>query len=411
MRTLRLLACIAGAVLSFPLLASAAESATAVAGPSLHDIVEQAWQRSVLAKTLESRQEEAAAGKAVAQSWLAAAPTLGLSERSDRWHDQRYQRGQRETEISIAAPLLLPRQQAARQQLAARSADEVQAQLHRARLELAGAVRLRLWEAAAAREVLVEKEGHLHHLDELKEEVGRRVAAGDLARSDGLLATQEVLAAQGEVAVARSRAREALNRFRLLTGVPELPPVQPELPGLALPAAHSRLLAAETAEQRARAAVGMASAGVQGPPTVSLSMRRERDSALSSADRSIGIAVHIPLGGKVRNRPAETLAATQLATAAAELSEARLALDLDVETARGQLLDAGEALDVALRRVTLMREHTALFEKAFSHGERGLAELLRSRTLTHEAEVAARQRKVALGLAHAQLNQALGILP
>lgn len=408
MRTLRLPAFIAGAVLSFPLLAAAAESANAAAGLSLHDIVGQAWQRSVLVKTLESRQDEAAAGKAVAQSWLAAAPTLGLSERSDRWTDQR---AQRETEVSIAAPLLLPRQQSARQQLAARSADEIQAQLHRARLDVAGAVRLRLWEAAAARELLAEKEGRLHHLDELKKEVIRRVAAGDLARSDGLLANQELLAAQGEVAVARSRAREALNRFRLLTGVPELPPMQPELLGSELPAAHSPLQAAEAAEQRARAAVSMASASVQGPPTVSLSMRRERDSALSSADRSIGIAVHIPLGGKVRNRPAETLAATQLATAAAELSEARVALDIDVSMARGQLVDAGEALEAALQRVTVMREHTALFEKAFSHGERGLAELLRSRTLTHEAEVAARQQEIALGLAHAQLNQALGILP
>lgn len=399
---------IAGAILLFPLLVAAAQPGNLVASLSLHDIVAQAWQRSVLVKTLEARQDEAAAGQAVAQSWLAAAPTLGLSERADRWTEQR---SQRETEISIAAPLLLPRQQAGRQQLAARNADEIEAQLHSARLEVAGAVRLRLWEAAAARQVLAEKEEHLRHLDALKEEVSRRVAAGDLARSDGLLANQEVLAAQGEVAVARSRAREALNRFRLLTGVSELPPMQPELPGSEPTAAHSRLRAAEAAEQRARAAVSLASANVQGPPTVTLSVRRERDSALSSADRSIGIAVHLPLGGKIRNRPAETLAATQLATAAAELSEARVALDIDLRLARGQLVDAGEALRVALQRVTVMREHTALYVKAFSHGERGLAELLRSQTLTHEAEVAARQQEVALGLAHAQLNQALGMLP
>jgi outer membrane protein TolC len=148
-----------------------------------------------------------------------------------------------------------------------------------------------------------------------------------------------------------------------------------------------------------------------GPPTVSLSMRRERDNALSSADRSIGIAVQIPLGSKIRNRPAETQAATQLATAAAELSEARAALGMDAELARGQLADAAEAMKLAQERVAVMREHTALFEKAFKLGERGLADLLRSQTLAHEAQVAARQQEVALGLAHAQLNQALGILP
>ena len=407
MRTLRLPVLFAGAVLSFPLLVAAAESAIAAAGLTLHEVVARAWQRSVLVKTLEARQEEAAAGRTVAQSLLAAAPTLGLSERSDRWTNHR---NQRETEISIAAPILLPNQLSARRQLAARSADEVEAQLHRARLEVAGMVRLRLWEAAAASELLAEKEGHLHHLDELKDAVDRRVAAGDLARSDGLLAAQEVLAAQGEVAVARSRAREALNRFRLLTGMSELPPRKPEPLSSEHPV-HDRLRAAEAAEQRARAAVTLASTSLIGPPTVSLSMRRERDSALLGADRSIGISVHIPLGGKIRNRPAETQAATQLAMAAGELSEARAALDLDVEQARAQLVDAAVALEAALKRITVMREHTALFEKAFKAGERGLAELLRSQTLTHEAEVAVRQQEVALGLAHAQLNQALGILP
>jgi cobalt-zinc-cadmium efflux system outer membrane protein len=407
MRTLRLPVLFAGAVLSFPLLVAAAESTIAAAGLTLHDAVARAWQRSVLVKTQEARQGEAAAGQTVAQSWLAAAPTLGLSERSDRWTDHR---NQRETEISIAAPILLPNQLSARRQFAARSADEVAAQLHRARLEVAGAVRLRLWEAAAASELLAEKEAHLHHLDELKDAVDRRVAAGDLARSDGLLAAQEVFAAQGDVAVARSRAREALNRFRLLTGLAELPSMTFEVLSSEQPV-HGRLRAAEAAEHRARAAVTLAAAGVMGPPTVSLSMRRERENALSGANRSIGIAVHIPLGGKIRNRPAETLAATQLATAAGELSEARAALDLDVEQARAQLRDATDALEAALERVTVMRQHTTLFEKAFKQGERGLAELLRSQTLTHEAEVAVRQQEIALGLAHAQLNQALGILP
>ena len=308
-------------------------------------------------------------------------------------------------------------------------------------------MRARLWEAAAARELLAEKEGHLHHLEELRADVKRRVLAGDMARSDGLLADQEVLAAQGEVAAARSRAREALNRFKLLTGMPDLPELEPEpLPeaeaaamapyqtgamrsvapgvvsgvvpgGLAGGTAgaqaeqHVRLRAAQAAEQRARAAVGLASSSVQGAPTVSLSMRRERDGAFASPERSVGIAVQIPLGGKLRNRPAETRAATDLATASAELAETQAAIGIEVEQARAHLGDASEGLQAALARVAAMREHTALLQKAFNHGERGLAELLRSRTLAHEAEVGLRQQRVALGLAHAQLNQALGILP
>ena len=412
MRTVRWPALIAGVVLSFPLLTTAEPIAPA-AGPTLPALVELAWQRSVAARTLDARQDEASAGRAVAQSWLAGPPTLGLSERSGRWAGDR---AQHETELSVAAPVLLPGQQFARQQLAARNTDEVRAQLHHARLEVAGAVRTRLWEAAAARELLAEKEGHLHHLQDLRDEVRRRVAAGDMARSDGLLADQEVLAAQGDIAQAKGRLGAAMARFQLLTGVAELPSLEPEPtppapPAPSAPSEHARLRAAEASEQRARAAVGLASASVRGTPTVALSMRRERDSATTDADRSIGIAVHIPLGGKMRNRPAETLAATQLATAAAELSEARAAIAIEQSQARSQLDYAREALQTATARAGLMREHTALFEKAFKQGERGLAELLRSRTLSHEAEVAVRQQRVALGMAHAQLNQVLGILP
>lgn len=425
MRSVRLPASIAGPVLtltltlsvsiilSFP-LPSAAEPSVPAAGLSLHALVEQAWQRSVAARTLAARQDEAAAGSALAQSRLAGAPTLGLAERSDRWTGDR---GQRELEISLSAPVLLPGQQAARSRLAARSAEDVEARLLRARLEVAGAVRQRLWEAAAARELLAEKEAHLHHLEGLRDEVQRRVKAGDLARSDGLLAEQEVLAARGGIAQARSRAGEALTRFRLLTGAAALPHLDPEpLPPPMEPAPspredHARLRAAEAAERRARAAVALASASAQGAPTVALSMRRERDSAVTGAERSIGIALQIPLGSRARNRPAETLAATELATAAAELSETRAAIGLEEAQARSQVADANEALQAAQARAEALREHTALFERAFKLGERGLADLLRSRTLSHDAEVSVRQQRVALGLAHAQLNQVSGIIP
>ncbi|MBB3219802.1 TolC family protein [Pseudoduganella umbonata] len=382
------------------------------AAPTLRALVDNAWQRSPLARTLEARQDEAAAARDLSRSWLAAAPTLGLSDRSDRWTDQR---NQRETEVTIAAPIVLPGQHAARQALAARGSEESASLVARARLTIAGEVRQRLWEAAAAREALAEKSDHLHHLEELRDEVQRRVKSGDLARSDGLLAEQEVLAAQADVALARMRAGEALARFRILTGSAELPALQPELLPDLLPeqpaTEHVRLRAAQAGEQRARAALELAAASVNGAPTVALSMRRERDTNLAAADRSIGIAVQIPLGSRMRNRPAETLAATQVATAAAEKAEAQSVIESDILLAREQLEIARQALDLALARATTMREHTALFDKAFTLGERGLAELLRSRALTHEAEVAVRQQRIAVGLAHAQLNQAFGVLP
>jgi hypothetical protein len=142
-----------------------------------------------------------------------------------------------------------------------------------------------------------------------------------------------------------------------------------------------------------------------------VSVRHERDGVLPGPDRSIGVALQIPIGSKARNRPVEALAQTQIATAAAEAVQAQASIEADTALAQEQLANVGAALEAAVARAAALHEHTMLIEKAFRQGERALAELLRSRALTHEADVAVRQQRVALGLAHAQLNQVRGILP
>ncbi|MFM9433020.1 outer membrane protein, heavy metal efflux system [Janthinobacterium sp. CG_23.3] len=385
-----------------------APPAAAQAGPSLADAVEAAWQRSPQAAALVARQGESLAGRESARSWIAGAPVLGLAQRSDRWSERR---GKRETEISLSAPVWLPGQKATRAALADANATELDAQSAAARLALAGEVRAKLWEVAAAREKMAEKRDHQHHLEELADEVARRVRAGDLARSDGLLARQEVLAAQSDVAAAAGQAAQALAGFRTLTGLADIPKPEPEpIAEQAPPRRHPRLAAAARATQRAQAALALAGANRNPPPTLGVSARRERDGS-GGAARSLGFAVQIPFGGASLNRPLEAGAHTQVASSAAELAQAGAAIESDIALAREQLTLVDGALQTASARAVLTREHARLIEKAFRLGERGLADLLRAHVLAHEADMAERQQRVALGLAHAQLNQALGIIP
>ena len=377
-------------------------------GTILQQAVDSAWRRAPVARTLEARQDEAAAARGLAGSWLAANPILGLSQRNDTGASGR---DQRESDLSVSTSIWLPHQKRARETLAERSAEEIAAHLGATRLEIAGLVRSRLWEAAAARVMLDEREGHVQHLEQLAEEVQRRVKAGDLARSDGLLAEQEVLAARVQVLHARTAAADALARYRVLTGLPELPALEPEPLHDTDAPANPRLQAAQASEQRARASLRLAEASRAAPPTVALSVRREDERALREPARSIGIALQIPLGSAGRNRSIEAQASTVIATAAAEAAQVHASAAADVEVARERLANARLALATADARAVALHEHTALFAKAFQHGERGLAELLRSHALTHEADVAVAQQRVALGLAHASLNQALGILP
>ncbi|WP_051109926.1 TolC family protein [Massilia niastensis] len=409
MRTFHLRSALLGAclALSLPMIAGAAQPSPQHGAPSLRAAVESAWQRSPLVQTQHARQDESSAARENAASWIAAAPTLGLSQRSDRWTDQR---GERDTEMSLAASVWLPRQKTARELLASRSIEETEAQLAHARLAIAGEVRARMWEAATASEVLSEKRDHVHHLEALTEEVLRRVKAGDLARSDGLLASQELLAAKNDVFIAQDALDEALARFRVLTGYDDLPPLDPEPVGEPQPR-NVRIEAARASLQRAQANLAVATASRHPPPTVALSVRRERDSNFTEPNRSIGVAVQIPLGSQARNRPVETLAATQLAGAAAEAAQAEASVTAEADVARRQLTTAQAALAAATQRAAAMREHTQLLETAFKEGERGLAELLRSQALAHEADISVRQRRAQLGQAHSRLNQALGILP
>ncbi|MEW6371151.1 MAG: TolC family protein [Pseudomonadota bacterium] len=408
MRTCRLSLYLFKAALVLPCQVIAAPPAPAAAGPTLKQAVENAWQRAPAARTLDARQAEASAAREIARSWIASSPTLGLSQRADQGSSER---DQRESEISVSSSFFLPGQKSAREVLAARSTEEVAAHVQATRLAVAGLVRNRVWEAAAAQVRLEEKQDHLAHLEGLLDEVQRRVKAGDLARSDGLLAEQEVLAARIAVSDARTAALEALARYRVVTGLPGLPALEPEPLTGGTPPANARLAAALASEQRAQAALRLAAASRSAPPTIVLSVRREDERLLREPVNSIGVALQIPIGTAARNRTVEAQAHTAIATAAAEAAEVQANAEADIEIAKERLANARGALETATARATALHEHTALFEKAFRAGERGLAELLRSRALTHEADVAVAQQKVALGLAHAQLNQALGILP
>ena len=376
--------------------------------PGLKTAIDAAWQRSPLARTLEARGDETLAGRDAAETWIAGSPIIGLAQRSDRWTDQR---DIRENEVSLSAPFFLPGQKSARQTLAQSSIDAQAAQVGDARLSIAGDVRERLWAVAASRETLLEATDHEQHLQAIADEVTLRVQAGDLASTDGMLAQQEVLAARGAIAVARRNAYDALSRYQLLTGQNDIAEPLPESIASVTPEQHPRMLAAQAKLQRERMALQLVGATRSDPPVVGVSMRREQDGLMTQSRNSIGIALHIPIGTSARNRPLETAALTNIATAMAQEAQTAAAIRTDLELARQQLDVSQQALVAAQARTTLTREHSRLIEQAFRLGERGLTDLLRSRILAHDAESAQRQERVAVGLAHARINQALGVMP
>jgi outer membrane protein TolC len=402
MHALRLSALLAAVLLSI------SRPGHAQVTPGLNALFEQAWQRSVAGRSQSARAQEVEAIQARSRNWLANAPVLGHSQRSDRWSDAK---GEKETETSLAATLYLPSQVNARRLHADRSRDVVVAQLASARLELAGELRKRFWDAAAAQALLDERGNHLKYTGELADEVTRRVAAGDLARSDSLLAQQELATARILAMQADSALRAAQAQLQLLTASTALPAAVPEALADRVPAPHPRLSVSAAAEQQADAALQLTQAERLPNPTLSLALRREQEARFAMPERSVGIAVHIPLGSAGRNRVAEAQALAQKAATGTE--HALLAQEISAMQAlsRARLANARTALAAAEQRDAAMREYSQLIQKAFRLGERGLAERLRAQTLAHEAAIALRQQQIDVGRAHAEYNQASGVLP
>ena len=79
--------------------------------------------------------------------------------------------------------------------------------------------------------------------------------------------------------------------------------------------------------------------------------------------------------------------------------------------ARAGLQSAHRQVEIARTRAVLLRERAQLIDASFKAGESPLPELLRAVNAAGQADAALARQQAALGMAHAQLQQTLGLLP
>lgn len=409
--------------IALALVAGCLIAGNALAG-SLHDALERAVSRAVGTRVAEARRDEAAAGQLAAGAWFARPPSIGLAERNDR---QYRGQGERERELELALPLWLPGQRAARQLLAERESADSDAALNAARLLLAGELREAIWAWQAARSELELAGERQQTAAGLAADIARREAAGDLARTDLLLAREDALAADAAVADAQLRERQAAERFRLLTGLATLPEVIEETlpPDTRQPlpldiaadeappalAAHPRLLLAATGTRRAEAELALARANRRDAPELSLGWREARDTSQGPESQTLRFALRLPLSTEARNAPLIAAANTGRIRAETEWRQTLADVSSQVGTAQSALELAEAAARAARQRAELASERQALLERAFTLGELSLGEFMRVRSAASQARLDARRADNQLGSARARLNQAWGLLP
>jgi outer membrane protein, heavy metal efflux system len=375
---------------------------------NLRDLFFQTWERSVASSTAQGRQLEAEAGHVQASSLLAGAPALGLLHRSDRYSDNI---GQRESEVTLSAPVWLPGQRSARGKLADAVTGETDANTKLMQLDVANALREQVWSVVAAQAELETAHYRLNLAQSLQQDVTRRVKAGDLARTDLLLSQHELLSAQAAAADAELRLSEARSRLTVLSGRSVLPPAYDEVPAKPDNQAHPRIEAAQRALTRAESQRQLVAESRRDQPELGVSYRDDRSASNVNAQGMVGVFVRIPFATDARNKPREAAAQTELLTARAEALQTEYRVQAGIELAANALAASERRVELATQRQTALDERLTLLRKSFDYGELALPELLRSQTQTLEAKADLVRQRALRGLAIAKYNQALGVLP
>ena len=376
---------------------------------SLRATLDNAWEKSPQAQTLEAKRAESDAQGVAANSLLPGAPAVILGGRSDQFNNDI---GKREWEAGIAMPVWLPGQRDARQRQAQTGKASLEASILALRLKLAGELREAVWLVRQTELQVQLDEKNAQTASTLAQDVAKRVNAGELAKTDLNLAQNEWRSAQAAVLHSRSRLLQAQQSYAILTGTTTLPDeIVESTQAKPLLDDHPLLEEARLAIEAAQAQVRVANESRRDNPEVELSTRRERGTLNDPYASTVALSVRLPFATRARNLPLITAAQTALTNAQSEYARVRLTLEYQRQQADQALQAADQLLDLAQQQRTAARENLALFQKSFNMGESDLFTLLRTRTASFTAEQSYNQQQVAQALARARLNQAQGVLP
>jgi len=353
---------------------------------------------------------EAEAWRARGGSWLADRPSAMLRYQSDRWGSDD---GLLEYEAGIELPFWGFGGRSAAQSLGEALQSEIMAASPALEWEVAGHVRMALWDIALARndsELAAEALASSQRLAEL---IARRYELGDVSQGDSLLARSAVLEQQAFVLDAEAALLDAERNWRMLTGLDTRPAFDAEALSSRddLVPEHPALLLAEAEVARAEAGVQVAEDSRRRGATLFVGTRRERPAFEPELDDSIGLTLTVPFGGGAHLETEISAAARAAADARAAREHRLRALRLAMHEAAHGLNVAHAKLEAAVERLDVAERHEVMSELAYEKGEMELVELLRVRANTLAARLEVSRSRISERRQIALFNQAVGELP
>ncbi|MEA3242586.1 MAG: TolC family protein [Pseudomonadota bacterium] len=341
---------------------------------------------------------------------LAGDPTFNLKYETDAIGSDL---GYREWEGGVELPLWWPGQSREHKREAERTMSVADAILNARRLEVAGKVRDRFWMLALARGELEQARSALKTTQDLAVDVKRRVDAGELPRSDLLLADKDVLTRADAMAQAENRVTQAERMFTLYTGMESVPAPRREQLSLSkeLPENHPQLILVDAKVEQARAHRERVKGERRRGPNVWLGGKSFKEQSGAGYDSAVGVEVSIPLGSVAHAAPASAKAGSALTEAQIEREHRYHELTEALDIATLEYQRTTDAQQRAQRRQELAEASLSISRRAFELGETDLVRLLQVQADAIDARHDQQIRQLDVGQAIARLNQSLGVIP
>ncbi|ALT77562.1 TolC family protein [Paucibacter sp. KCTC 42545] len=402
-----------------PNIPTTPNSNTSPPAATLAQAFEQAWAQQAAAQAAPQWRNAAQGRQQAAQQWLADAPALDLSAKTDRLNRNG---GSRDYEAGLSLPLWLPGERARSQALAGAELNALESQLAAERLRLAGSLRQAWWAWQLSKQDQRIAQARHAAAAQLAQDVAKRLQAGDLTRADQHQAQAAEAAAQAELAqaaVQRLQAEQALAALGLsdilANGAAEL---EAEALTEARPAAmaelapeHPALLALRDRAALAQRNAELAATQTRANPELRLSSTRERASFAEPYAQSITVGLRLPLGKSAASQSKQATALAEQLEAQAQLSQQSLALQAELRSAEAQLTASGLAAEAAQRRAELLAATRGFYAKSFALGQSDLPTRLRVEQEAFEAQRLSARARLQAAQAVSALRQAQGLLP
>lgn len=344
------------------------------------------------------------------KQWLADDPNANLKYQTDAIGSDN---GYREWEGGVDLPLWWPGQRNLYRKEAETSLSLAEAMTAAKRLEVAGEVRRRLWDVALAEAERDQAAQSLGTARELLHSVSRRVAAGELPRSDRLLAEKSVLAGEDSLQQAENLLLQQLARFESYTGVGGKIEAQPEQVATLtrLNEQHPLLLLAQYQVDKAQTHRDRVQGERRKGPSVWLGAKSTRPVIGTDYDDSVGVELSIPIGTAAHAALAQASAGQALTESIAARDHTHHELEEELQRAQLEQERTAAAYARAERQKRIAEESLQLSRRAFDLGEIDLVRLLQAQVDANQARQGLQLSRLQRDRAISILNQALGVLP